>query len=119
MAIQEAYDEEIKKQKPVPDTISESIYSSNYNSITNRCYILLQTTIRTFFHGLDGKLLLEKRSEDTFWYLRDVQMSNAPIAYCRTGIDADKSSFTPAGNVTAKEACAFIDKMMHDDLDKQ
>jgi hypothetical protein len=64
-------------------------------------------------------LLFEPPSEKTFWYLHDYQTSDTPIAYCLTGPDADKFSFTPAGNVTAKEACAFIDKMMHDDLDKR
>ena len=112
-AIQEGYDEEMAKQKPIDGVEIINLYTSNYNSSTNRCDILRQNTTRVYHRDFDGKLLSDKPpTEYTSWYLRDYQTSKEPIAYCLTGENAGEYGFTPAGNVTAKEACAFIDKMM-------
>ncbi len=99
------------------DTETDIIYASNFNNITNRCYILMRATVRGSSH---------REMDGTYSDLYDLQIIGAPaiavpfavpIAHCRTGLNADEASFTPAGKVTAKGACAFIDKMMHDDSD--
>jgi hypothetical protein len=119
--VEKGYADEMEKQEPIPDAVVNGRYTSNYNIVTSRCYIFFESTLEIFHRNpKDGKLLLdEPPSKHISWYLSDYQTSKEPIAYCVSGPDADDYSFTPAGHVTAKEACAFIDKMMHDDLDKR
>ena len=65
-AIQDGYNEEIKKQKPIPDIELDSRYASNYNNITNRCYILHEHTLKSIPSWARRKIALGAAKQANF-----------------------------------------------------
>jgi hypothetical protein len=109
-AFKEAYESEMKKADDEWIVHGQSAFASNYNTRTNRCYLMVKHS----WLLLDEPKKYESAKRKESVHLYDLHLSETPIAVC-----SEIQNFIPEGEVLQQDACAYIYRMIYTDLDER